>query len=524
MKDQKQAYKRAALWCGTVMLAGLASQHVVAASGAATATIPRLLALAAAAAFVLAIVASPRKHKTGDLLVSAPFVVTVLGLITLATIAGTLVLQRLQPAKFTALYGSAASAMRVLFLEDLFHSLWFSGLVLLTCLSLGVIALRRWPWRWGKLGYVCAHLGVVIIAAGALLGQLGGHKGRIDTEVGQVTNRMRSVDWRTGEATVAELPFAVRLDDFRIESHDPVFRVYVFQRTGEGDHSGAFKPVLALAPDTQKGKRVAVSEGHAIRIDDYATGDDKAQKTRHVVEIGGVAHEVEPGRAYPKVAGKHVTVGRFFPHFSYDIQNKQARNVSAEPINPALEVTVRDGDLTGAVLYQGWLFAKMPGFDMSHGAERSGPPPNYRFDGAGASGPRVSLTILAGEKEVTKGSLTLLKGQHFVNFADGRYVVVFRQRDTEAKNYYSTLSILKDGKVAETRQIFVNEPFSFGGYTFYQANFDPRNLRYSGIDVVRDPGLWLVIFGLVTMLFGVFQIFYFRTLGRRSREAQTCST
>ncbi len=524
MRDQEQAYQRSALWCGTVMLAGLVSQHVLGASEAAASNIPRLMALAGAVAFVFAIVASPRKHKTGDLLVSAPFVVTVLGLITLATIVGTLVLQRTPPAQFTALYGSAASAMRSLFLDDLFHSLWFSGLVLLMCLSLLVIAIRRWPWTWNKLGYVCAHLSVVVIVFGALVGQLGGQKGRIDAEVGQVTNRMRTFDWRTGQAKMVELPFSVRLDDFRIESHEPVYRVYVFQRTGEGDHSGAFEPVLSVAPDSQLGQRVTIAEGHAIRIDDYAVGDDKPKKARHIVEIDGVSQEVEPGRVYPDVAGKHVTVGEFFPHFSYDIQQKQARNVSPEPVNPALQVEVRNGDAAGAILYRGWLFAHMPGFDMSHGEQPSGPPPNYRLEGGGATGPKVSLTILAGEREVTKGALTLLQGQHFVNFADGRYVAVFRQRDTEAKNYYSTLSVLKDGQVAETRQIFVNEPFSFGGYTFYQANFDPKNLRYSGIDVVRDPGLWLVILGLVTMLFGVLQIFYLRAVGSRRKEAQTCST
>jgi cytochrome c biogenesis protein ResB len=99
-------------------------------------------------------------------------------------------------------------------------------------------------------------------------------------------------------------------------------------------------------------------------------------------------------------------------------------------------------------------------------------------------------------------------------------VGVFRVRDNEAKNYYSTLSILKNDRVVATKQIYVNEPMFYEGWAFYQANYDPQNLLYSGIEAVRDPGLPLVYLGLTLMMLGVFQIFYLRTLRRQRQVAE----
>lgn len=518
----KSQYARALRWCGAAALIGWGSQHMLDAAGVAPTTIPKLVLAVGVGLAVFAFVAVRKNpRRIGDLLVSNPLIVSVLSLITLATIAGTLIPQRINPAAFDKAYGSAAGFMRALFLDDLFHSLWLYGLVALTATALMAIAVKRWPWTFPKWGYVAAHLGPVVILLGALFGQIGGAKGRVDLEVGRSADQMVTHDWRTGESQQVALPFALRLDDFHIESHDPVYRVFVFKHTGAKDDNASFEPVLSVAPGEQQGQRVKVDGRFAVRVDAYAPATEGDAAPRHTLQLGDEQVAVEPGRSYD-VAGRHIKVGQFFPHFTYDISTKRAGNLSDRPVNPALQIQVRKGGADGEVEYQGWLFANMPGFSMAghQDGTRNEAIPVYRHTGGShASAPTVKLAVLEGEQQVDARELSTINGRHTLAFGDGKYVAVFRNRDSEAKNYYSKLSVIEGGVPVETRQIFVNEPFHYDGYAFYQANFDPRNLRYSGIEVVKDPGLWLVYAGLVLMLVGVLHIFYLRTLGRRRKES-----
>jgi ResB-like family len=519
-RSWKSDYARALRWCGASVLVGWATQHLLDAAGVDPSWFPQLLLAVGAGLVVFALVAVRKyKRSLGATLVSNPLIVSVLSMITLATVVGTLIPQRINPAGFDKLYGSSSGFMRALYLDDLFHSLWLAGLVALMATALVAIAIKRWPWTFPKWGYVAAHLGPVIILFGSVFGQIDGVKGRVDLEVGKAATEMVTQDWRTGELDRIPLPFAVRLDDFHIESHEPVYRVFVFKHTGSTDDNASFEPVLSVSPD-KKGQRVTVDDRFSLRVDSFVA-EAGGGAERHVLVLGGTQVPIEPGKSYD-VAGKHISVGKYFPHFTYDIATKQAGNVSDRPVNPAVQVEVRKGGADGEVEYDGWLFANMPGFSMAghQDGTRDVQVPVYRHEGGGkATGPTLKLSVLQGDKQIDSRELLTVNGRHTLAFADGKYVAVFRNRDTEAKNYYSKLSILKGGAAVESREIFVNDPFNYAGYAFYQANFNPENLRYSGIDVVRDPGLWFVYGGLVLMLLGVLHIFYLRTLGRRSKES-----
>ncbi|MBI4702746.1 MAG: cytochrome c biogenesis protein ResB [Deltaproteobacteria bacterium] len=522
---QKASYGRSALWCALAAAVALALQHGLLCASAGESATRRVLVGAAGAGTVLAIVAARgRLRRQGDVLVSTPFVVTVLSSLTLATMLGTVVPQRAAAAAFGRIFGTASGALRALFLDDLFHSLWFSALVLLACMSLGVTALRRVAWTWQRLGHAAAHLGVVLVAAGALVGQFGGVRGRIDLEVGEAADRALVDDWRAGTRRETRLPFAVRLDDFRLEANAPVYRVYVFERTGTGERGDDFRPKLAIAPEAQRGEVVAVDERHGVRVDAYSGGAGAPAPERHVLQVGALTQRVEPHQSYANLAGRHVSVGDYLPHFTYDLETKQPRSLSDRPENPALHVEIRQGGEQGEVEYQGWLFANMPDFAASHGSEHAaGTVPVYRHEGGTSGGPSARLVVLEAGQEVAQGELGTGPGEHALPFADGRYVAVLRLRDTEAKNYTSTLSILDAGQVVARREIAVGDPLSFGGYALYQSNYDPENLRYSGIEVVRDPGLWLVYLGLGAMLLGVVQRLYLRALGRRRVKAEVAA-
>jgi hypothetical protein len=106
---------------------------------------------------------------------------------------------------------------------------------------------------------------------------------------------------------------------------------------------------------------------------------------------------------------------------------------------------------------------------------------------------------------------------------DGRFAIVFLE-NTEGFPYdwRSVLSIIKrdaDGKsyvvdcgAPNEREIRVNDYFKYGGYRFFQTNADPSRPNYSGIGVVYDPGIPIVLTGMYTIIAGTVLAFLVRPI------------
>jgi cytochrome c biogenesis protein ResB len=54
----------------------------------------------------------------------------------------------------------------------------------------------------------------------------------------------------------------------------------------------------------------------------------------------------------------------------------------------------------------------------------------------------------------------------------------------------------------------VNQPLSYKGYTFYQLSYNPEDLSWSTLEVVRDPGVVVVYSGFALLMVGLLIIFY----------------
>ncbi len=84
-------------------------------------------------------------------------------------------------------------------------------------------------------------------------------------------------------------------------------------------------------------------------------------------------------------------------------------------------------------------------------------------------------------------------------------------KDREMEYYKSELSVVDtEGKVRKSETVVVNEPMYFGGYRFYQTDYDPNNPNYSGIGISREPGLSVIYFGFAVLAAGCFLLFYSR--------------
>jgi hypothetical protein len=76
------------------------------------------------------------------------------------------------------------------------------------------------------------------------------------------------------------------------------------------------------------------------------------------------------------------------------------------------------------------------------------------------------------------------------------------------RDYYSDLVVIDDGEVILEKTIEVNDPLHWGGYHFYQSDYDHEAGRYTVLQVVSDSGLWLVWVGMVLLVAGTFWRFW----------------
>ena len=159
--------------------------------------------------------------------------------------------------------------------------------------------------------------------------------------------------------------------------------------------------------------------------------------------------------------GATVKILRYVADFTMDISTKQVTSRSAEPKNPALEVELKTKDGEAKAF---WVFAAYP--DIHKQVEK-----NFRF----------------------------------------KYQWAWRR----PKDFISKITVIKDGKEVMRKDVRVNSPLRFEGYSFFQSSYDKEHLMWSGLQVVKDPGVPVVYLGFVLFVLGLILLFYINPLIKR---------
>jgi len=368
-----------------------------------------------------------------DRLASVKFAVTVVVVIALACIAGTLIPQGTDVAKYVARHPDAAGWLEWFGksgLTHVFYSVWFIGLLCTLSASVAVCSSRRFVTvlrtngfaRGRAFGSMLTHISILLILAGAVVRSAWGEKGYLELREGQTTDQMAT------ETGVKSLPFAIHLTKFEIETYDQA-----------------------------KGEAKAVAQDGDSRL--LISWPEKNLKAALPIQVG-----LEQAFGEFKI-----TILKYIPDFIVDMQTHDVTSRSNEPRNPAILVAVN------GPTYQNhrWVFAKFPEFVMhAPDSPTAGPSPlqmMYQFQG-----------VLPG-RTMPAGPI---------------------------KSFKSTLELLEGGSVAGHRVVEVNSPFAFKGYRFYQSGYNPDDLSYTALQVVKDPGVPMVYAGFSLMIVGLFIVFY----------------
>ncbi len=349
---------------------------------------------------------------------SLPFALTVVLLLALACIAGTLLPQ-----------------------ARVYYSWWFVGLLFTLAASLMVCTGRRYrairratgAARLRVIGSFITHISLLLVLAGGVVRVMWGHKGMIQFHEGQVVDRAESPEG------VMALPFSIRLNKFELEYH----------------------------------KSSAASPGAPVDML-VVQWIEKEIREKFPVELN-VEHVVKAAAPAESPVFK-VKMLRYVPDFIIDGATGDVKSRSEVPNNPALQVEVV-GD-KGTTNTQ-WVFARFPDFG-GHG-------------GAGMAMP-LTLQFLAAPP-------------------------VQMGRQGAIKAFKSTVDVIENGVVVSTRTIAVNSPLSWKGFTFYQSSYNPDDLSWSALQVVRDPGVPIVYAGFLLMMVGLTLVFCVGPwLGEQRRE------
>lgn len=174
-----------------------------------------------------------------------------------------------------------------------------------------------------------------------------------------------------------------------------------------------------------------------------------AVKGSDVVESADVR---EGGDADLNLSGINIKVRRFYPNFAMGDHSPSTVGEARE--NPALEIVFRKEKKPKSH----YLFAKYPDF---HGVSDN-------------SGVRLIYEYVPGK----------------------------------VKQFESSIAILEKGVLKMEKTINVNSPAYYQGYRFYQSGYDAKNLRFSSIQVSKDPSVSLIYAGFGILMIGLTWVFW----------------
>ncbi|MGR3218756.1 MAG: cytochrome c biogenesis protein ResB, partial [Candidatus Anammoxibacter sp.] len=576
---------------------------------------------------------------------SVKLAVVVIFLIAVSCILGTFIVQGRNTEEYVARFGKGWAA----FLEgaqftDVFHSHWFTILLVFLCINLFACAVKRWRNTVLQIGFLSTHLSLILIMVGSVIDSKYGYKGAINLIEGQ------SVDYFFTFDDMKKIPlgFELLLEDFELIKHPPKFELIAYTKENDKERritikvgkeqsiaSSPYKvEIKRFIPDAEllrepintsdelKNPAVFVqlysaenvdSEGwllanhrnsyefkrEGIRIEyiwaktekEFANLDnskeektvvEKKEKSKLIVKLKDRNITVE----FPVKVGQHFEVANSEYHvqiveYTPDFPNKDLPESQQTDDNPAIKIEIHGPQGNE----ERWIFANYPAWDEMHETKYSDINLVFASEGnvrqirhvvqvaqdskgnhkliyskegkiiknipwkldekysIGNTGFHVKLVkyypSFGMKEEIVQKSDNLVNPAILVDttgpsgktsewlfakngrawwYLDDNLALLYQEGREIIKDFKSTLKIIEDGKVVKTKTIEVNDPLSYKGIDFYQANYDPNNPKFSGIQVTSHPGIFVVYTGFWTLCFGIVFIFYIKPFIKRSKS------
>ena len=110
--------------------------------------------------------------------------------------------------------------------------------------------------------------------------------------------------------------------------------------------------------------------------------------------------------------------------------------------------------------------------------------------------------------------------QYATWYTDNNFALVYESTGETVKHFISKLRIEENGQTVAEKAIKVNDPLKYKGYAIYQSGYDPEAGNFSGLQIVKDPGIPVVFSGFGALCFGVVFIFYIKPFLRKKQKKE----
>ncbi|MCF6156268.1 MAG: hypothetical protein E3K36_13725 [Candidatus Brocadia sp.] len=110
--------------------------------------------------------------------------------------------------------------------------------------------------------------------------------------------------------------------------------------------------------------------------------------------------------------------------------------------------------------------------------------------------------------------------QYATWYPDNNFALVYESTGESIKHFTSKLRIEENGQTVAEKTIRVNDPLKYKGYAIYQSSYDPEAGNFSGLQIVKDPGIPVVYSGFGALCFGVIFIFYIKPFLRKKTKKE----
>ena len=455
-----------------------------------------------------------------------------LALVLLATIAIAIA-----TATFTEAHFDAAVAR-----AWIYKAPWFIAWLGVLCINLFSVTLTRWPWQKKHTGFIITHYGIIILLIGAVIGSKLGFEGNITLRTDGQGQRKIVTDRSC----------------IQIESPADSY-LYLMPLDTRFMHPSVASPTYLPVPGTSlRIGIVAVSE-HLISRPHLAKATEKGAGTAVLLDFssGMMKQTLHVGLGTGEGSpGTHDFFGRASIAMASDPQVLPPHDPSNKKpwldLNPGTDGTslkykigrgtsvtssgtLREGDL----LPLGWADWRLHvGQIMTHASVVSSPEPSDG-EGEGVPGFQAFLTNPDGEKStplwVASGDVVpLVLNKEMVRIGYGLELrpipfsislvdfQVPRDEGTESPSDFRASVRFKNNKTGKEKEgvIRMNHPASYPGgflanmtgfnYKFSQAEWNPRDLKETTLQVLYDPGWLLKWTGSLAICLGIATMFYIR--------------
>ncbi|MBC7371878.1 MAG: cytochrome c biogenesis protein ResB [Bdellovibrionaceae bacterium] len=396
--------------------------------------------------------------------------------------------------------------------------------------SLTAVMIDRWPWKPRHASFICAHIGIILLLTGSVLTMKYGIDGSLRVPMGQSNQYLvvpetdvlvySSFD---GDRYTKLLEQPV---DFFTHAPSPEKPVAVSTYSGEIKFTG-YKPFVipsrkVSAPKESNGRR-----GSALR---FQVQNANVNVIEWVVQRRPnelATHDFGPAALHLGLAPEK---GRGFNEiFFTPSPNESMKYVvfQKDQEKPIKSGTIKEGDS----FVPGW---KMP---IEVRALRYLPEAEESWDLSDRTS-TTPLTTSAARIEFNGSEHWILlndtlklftpEAVYIVSYGNRRIDLGFavKLKNFEVEKYPGTTrpaaykSVVSVPNVPD-REISMNEPLKYAGYTIYQASFDndPNTGQpaASVFSINQDPGRWVKYLGSLIMSIGIILLFYFKQKAKKGK-------